>query len=261
MVIQIATLGTSENVVREGVKKYGAEKVIIVAGKPISKAIIPENEIKKGRELKNPVELANILKKDLESTLNIKVDVVEVNPFDFQQCLTKLIMILREIPREKDRIINLTGGTNVMSGAAVCAAWVEGVKAFYLREIGDGKESKEMGIPILKDKKITEKETLTLLHLLYNENKVEERIVNKVAKAIKVRPNTFSTHLAHLIDKGLVETVPYTKEIRHYKTVRSPEIRKDGKLKVLNLTRDGKFYADLAEWESKKPKLGHISGA
>ena len=123
MVIQIATLGLSESVVREGIRIYGAEKIIIVAGESINR-VIPENQLKKEKELKSPAELANKIKRDLAQVLNIQVDIEMVNPFDFQDCLTKLIRVLRRIPKNKDKILNLTGGTNIMSGEAVCAAWI-----------------------------------------------------------------------------------------------------------------------------------------
>jgi hypothetical protein len=249
MVIQIATLGLSESVVREGVRIYGAEKIIIVAGESINK-VIPENQVKKDKELKSPVELANKLKKDLALALNIEVNIEKVNPFDFQDCLIKLIQILRGIPKNKDKILNLTGGTNIMSGAAVCAAWIEGVKAFYLREKREAAEGEVViEIPNLKDKKITEKENEILLYLLERE-KDEERIASKVAAGVKVRPNTLTTHLTNLINKGLVETSPYTKtiQIKKYNTIKN-KVTENKKIKVLKLTDAGNFYANLAKWE------------
>lgn len=249
MVIQIATLGLTENVVKEGVKAYGAEKLFIIAGKSLDK-IIPGYQINKNKDAKNPEEIAINLKKNLVSALNIEVIIEHVNPFDFQECLTMIIQILRSIPEDKEKILNLTGGTNIMSGAAVCAAWIEGVRAFYLREkTSEDDRNYVIEIPNLKDKKITEKENELILYLLDHERD-EDRIANIVAAGINVKRNTLTTHITNLISKGLIETNPYKKTI--YATVKGTLTKKtieNNKSKVLKLTCAGNFYANLAKWE------------
>lgn len=56
---------------------------------------------------------------------------VEVNPFDMNDIIEKIVKVAEQ---EKDSLIyiNITGGTNLMAGAACSASFFIGAKAYYV---------------------------------------------------------------------------------------------------------------------------------
>ncbi|MGB9928998.1 MAG: DUF6293 family protein [Methanosarcina sp.] len=146
MSTMIATLGGSGDIIKLGVRLMeNANKVLIVAGKPLNE-IYPESEIKKGMEIINPVEKAVELKKLLEE-FGIKVETYEVNPFDFKECLITVIELIHAQPEGVEVVLNVTGGTKILSLAATNAASICHCKAFIIQEKESGDIKIELPMP------------------------------------------------------------------------------------------------------------------
>jgi CRISPR-associated protein Csa3 len=109
--------------------------------------------------------------KKLLEDFYIKVEIHEVNPFDFIECLNKTIELIQSEP-DKDKAVNVTGGTKTLSLAAHSAAWMCGCRAFIIMEKGTGVAIKEeFPIPAAGyPDKISKQMKRILEHLLRVEN-------------------------------------------------------------------------------------------
>ena len=128
----IATLGGSEDIVKLGVRLMeNVDKVLIVAGKPLYE-LYPESEIKEGTEIVNPPEKASELAKLLER-FGIKTETYKVDPFNFKECLITIIELIYAQSEGFEVVLNVTGGTKILSLAAMSAAGMCRRRAFVIR--------------------------------------------------------------------------------------------------------------------------------
>src|SRR5659263_206032 len=131
MSVLIATVGGTENVVKLGFRMMeNVEKVILVPGKPFEE-VMEKSEIKQGKIRADPIQKAYELKKSIED-FGAKVEIYEVNPLDFKECLLRIIELIQEQPVDTDIAVNVTGGTKLLSLAAMNAACMCYCKAFYV---------------------------------------------------------------------------------------------------------------------------------
>ncbi|AKB26321.1 hypothetical protein MSMTP_2852 [Methanosarcina sp. MTP4] len=137
MSVLIATVGGTESVVKLGFRMMeNVEKVILVPGKPFEQ-VMEKSEIKQGKTRSNPVRKAYELKKSIED-FGAEVEIHEVNPLNFKECLIRIIELIQEQPEGTDVAVNVTGGTKLLSLAAMNAACMCYCKAFYVQEKGSG---------------------------------------------------------------------------------------------------------------------------
>lgn len=244
MNVIIATLGNRDLPVRILVRSERADKLILIAGKPAKD--IPGMEVIEEKKEIDPIGIAENLKSDLERIMNLNVEIEAVNAFDFDDCLKAMIAILIRESKNR-RIIGVTGGTKLLSGAAMCACWIEGVEAFYVLE----KPEKIITLPVpgpgyFKELGKTKEE------ILINLLKEGKKATNKIAVSVKLNTNTVSTHLLQLGEWRMVKGEKgQTKQKGHGAAVREVI---DKRVTEWSLTPVGKFYAEKAEEELRAGK-------
>lgn len=146
MSVLIATVGGTESVVKLGFRMMeNVEKVILVPGKPFEQ-VMEKSEIKQGKIRSDPVQKAQELKKILKD-FGADVEIHEVNPLDFKECLLKIIELIQEQPEGTDIAVNVTGGTKLLSLAAMNAACMCYSKAFYVLEKDSGDTKVDLPSP------------------------------------------------------------------------------------------------------------------
>ncbi|AKB21958.1 DUF6293 family protein [Methanosarcina sp. WH1] len=146
MSVLIATVGGTESVVKLGFRMMeNVEKVILVPGKPFEQ-VMEKSEIKQGKLRANPVQKAQELKIILQD-FGADVEIHEVNPLDFKECLLKIIELIQEQPKGTDIAVNVTGGTKLLSLAAMNAACMCYSKAFYVQEKDSGDTKVDLPSP------------------------------------------------------------------------------------------------------------------
>lgn len=240
MKVLISTLGYRSEPVKALFTQKGANKLILVPGKPAWK-VLPEEEVTeevlKDKDKHNPIKVAERVKSDLEK-LGLKVEIAPVNAFDFDECLKTIIDILKK-ESGNEIIVGVGPGTFLISAAALCACWIIGVKAFYVQERRDKIEKiGEVPVPApgyFKD--LGEKKKRILLALSEGEKRItdiaEEANIggwekDKNGKEHR-RLNTASYHLKELEEWRLVESEMETEKDRREKKWRLTNF---GKIKL-----------------------------
>lgn len=146
MAVMIATLGGSGDIIKLGVRLMeSVDNVLIVAGKPLYE-LYPESEIKKEAEIINPPEKALELAKLLKE-FGIIVETYKVDPFNFKECLITIIELIYAQPAGIEVILNVTGGTKILSLAATSAAAMCRCSAFVIQEKENGSIKLELPLP------------------------------------------------------------------------------------------------------------------
>lgn len=248
MAIMIATLGGSGDIVKLGVRLMeNVDKVLLVAGKPLNE-IYPESEIKKGTEIVNPPEKASELENLLEG-FGIKTETFEVDPFNFKECLITIIELIHAQPGGVEVILNVTGGTKILSLAAMSAAGMCHCRAFVIQEKGNGSIKLELPMPDSGYfEKIRKQEKKVLSYLMQEEKKLKKPveqcddeklkplISKNIANHLGVTPQTTTPILKSLETSGLLSS-------RKGAIKRGEPAGGKRGVKIWTLTDEGKIYA------------------
>ena len=240
MKVIIATLGNRDAPVKTLLRSERADKLILIAGKPAKD--IPGMEVIEEKKEINPIEIAENIKSDYSSD-HLDVEIERVNAFDFDECLNSMIDVLRKESKNR-RIIGITGGTKLLSGAAICACWIEGVEGFYVLE----KPEEIITLPVPGPgyyKDLGKKERKILIALMDG-----KKATTVIAKSLDISTNVVSNHLHGLEEWRMVKS-----ERGKIK----PEGYEGGiyrRVKVWSLTPVGKFYARIIKEELGAGKSG-----
>ncbi len=192
MKVLIATVGGTEEPVIIAARKLGLDKAILIAGKPASE--IFDNPVK---DDVNPLSVSESIRKKLES-VGVKVDVVTVNPFDFEECCIKAIETMeKELPNEVNVIV--TGGTKIQAIATSYAAFVCGCRMFYVQETKDGSEIIEIPLRFSEMDELSKSKKQVLKVLEDGDD------ASKIAEKLRISKKTASQYLKELREYGLVE--------------------------------------------------------
>lgn len=248
MAVMIATLGGSGDIVKLGVRLMeNVDKVLLVAGKPLNK-LYPESEIKEGTEIVNPPEKALELEKLLEG-FGISVETCEVDPFNFKECLITIIELIYAQPDGVEVVLNVTGGTKILSLAAMSAAGMCRCKAFVIQEKGNGSIKLELPMPDSGYfEKIGKQGKKILSYLMQEEKKLNKPleqcddeklrpfISKNIANHLEVTPQTITPNLKTLEFSGLLSS-------RRGAIKRGEPAGGKCGVKIWTLTDEGKIYA------------------
>jgi len=242
MRVIISTLGGKDAPVRFLLRNNPADKLILVAGKPVKD--IPGMEPIPGKEEINPVEIAEKIKSDLDKAIGLEVEIQAVNAFDFMECFETMVNVIRGEARN-ERLVAVGPGTAILSGAAICACWIEGVEALYVQE----KPEKIVTLPIpslLRLKSIGKTKRKILIALLNGKKSGSE-----IATEVGIAKNTASQHLSSLEEWKLIKSKP-GREMKRYEGKKYEETYTNKRIKEWELTDVGKFHAMMARvdtWE------------
>lgn len=248
MAVMIATLGGSEDIVKLGVRLMeNVDTVLIVAGKPLNE-IYPESEIKKDTEIINPPEKAFELEKLLKG-FGISVITYSVNPFNFKECLITVIELIHSQPKGTEVVLNVTGGTKILSLAAMSAAGMCQCRAFVIQEKGSRSIKLELPMPDSGYfEKIGKQGKKILSYLMQEEKKLkipieecsDEKlkpfISKNIANYLGVTPQTITPNLKTLEFSGLLSS-------RKGAIKRGDPAGGKCGVKIWRLTDEGKIYA------------------
>lgn len=202
MKVLVATVGGSEGPVIAAARKLGLDKAVLITGKPAYEVF--HEPIKDDVD---PIKVSEKIKEKLGS-LGVEVEMLTVNPFDFEETCIKTMEI---IERERSNNVNVivSGGTKVQALAASYAAFVCGCRMFYVQETKNGSELVE--IPL----------TFSEVDELPNSRRAVLKVFEdgddalKIAEKLGISKKTASQYLKELREYGLVECIG--KRVRRYK--------------------------------------------
>jgi len=143
--------------------------------------------------------------------VGVKVDVVTVNPFDFEECCIRAIEVMeKELPKgENDVNVIVTGGTKIQAIATSYAAFVCGCRMFYVREGENGSEIVEIPLRFSDLDEIPDSRRSVLKVLEDGDD------AGKIAEKLGISKKTASQYLKELKEYGLLECM--SGRIKKYK--------------------------------------------
>lgn len=212
MKVIVATVGGSEEPIVIASRKLGLDKTVLIAGKPASEVF--DEPVK---DDVNPLEVSREIKNKLEN-LGAIVEMVPVNPFDFEECCIKALEAIEvERGNGNDVSVVITGGTKVQVLAASYAAFICGCRMYYVQQLkGD---SRVVEIPLtfsgLDDLSRAKKDVIKHLR--------DGDTAESIAGRLGISRKTASQYLKELREYGLVEC------------------RNDGRVRKYSLTFSGKI--------------------
>ena len=242
---QIATVGDTQVVVKEGLRKEPPEKIFILhtenelSKKEFSEAI-KKAKTKEKEELKRKQyeDNAEKLKKEIIDEFEIRVELVRVGKYDTYAVIREIQKIISKEKKKNPKLqgqnfaINITGGTKAMVAGAVCSAYLAQTKMYYVlqyHEAQGGELVIELPVPPrVKSRNTisgnTEKTTSIILQKIWDLNppvgrlklleklKEEGMPTEKISKTGKkktviksITPQILNFHLNKLEDKKIIE--------------------------------------------------------
>ena len=152
-------------------------------------------------------ELAKELK---EFGYNVEIDLIDA--FDLRDVVDTIVSVARENPDE-EIYVNITGGTNLMAGAATASAFFIGATPYYVLEPQTGEESvdelvKKLPSPTQPLTFEIEGLQLDVLQTLgeWDEDGRRGVILREIGEELGESSQKISYHVSQLQEKGLVET-------------------------------------------------------
>ncbi len=194
--IHIALVGRDTDNIINGVQKRGGDELY-----PITSEKFLEESVPKIKEKLTAVRVHT----------EINGRSLVVNPFQ-EDSFVRIVGLIIEIVQARqdedaDILINITGGTNLMSGAAVTAAMLTGTGAYYVSKHPDEKqfESNVVDLPLIMDsvKLLKNERRKRILKELENGT---ERTNDDLANTMKVNKKSISKLIQILEEKGLVKS-------------------------------------------------------
>jgi DNA-binding transcriptional ArsR family regulator len=169
---------------------------------------------------------------DLAEELEVfgyEVNVHEISAFELRSVVDTIVTIAKEHLGE-DLYVNITGGTNLMAGAATSSAFFIGASPYYVLEPQEDEPIEELIIslpaprqPLTFDLSDSQREVLDQLGE-WDANRKDGVIGREIGETLGESAQNVSYHIGKLEEKGLVETYP------------------EGRRKEITLTDVGRLY-------------------
>lgn len=222
MSTHIALIGTTENPVLKGYQYYGGIRRLYLLHSP------DDGKFKfRGLALR--------VKKKLEGTGFDGVVLKQIDAFDMNDIISTIIGI---VDHEKPPyFVNITGGTNLMAGAATAASFFVGAKAYYVLGERGGKmedsEVIELPMPNVPYYRTIDKSQLRVLEALSRLNGVAPN--SRLRDSLGISPQVLSYHIKELTKKGLVHV------LRGQVPTATGEMKADSRAITIGLTSAGRL--------------------
>jgi hypothetical protein len=233
--VHIALIGKTKEPVLRGFQHYGMDKLYL----------LHSQDTKEFRFKQTAEEVRRILADAGFS----KVILVEINPFDMHDIINSVIHIV-EKEKQGSIYINITGGTNLMAGAACSASFFVGAKAYYVLDqsklpAGSTLEDQILELPIPK---IPYARTLegTQMKIMRKILQYGGKVSNTTLRNdLRMSPQRMSYNIKELQTKGLVTANRGLEEekLRHGRFMK----RIDARRLAISLTSAGKLVASWTE--------------
>jgi len=191
MATHIALIGKTKEPILKGFQHYGS----------ISKLYLLHSPNDEEFKFKDTAE---DVKQRLRAIGFNNVELREINPFDMHSVINAIVST---VERERPPIyINITGGTNLMAGAACAAAFFVGAKAYYVlgRKGANLAESEvlELPVPNIPIYRVLQKTQLAILKEL---NALGGSTTNATLRSkLNLSPQELSYHIRELERKALI---------------------------------------------------------
>ncbi len=160
------------------------------------------------RFLETSYELAEEL-----DVFGYEVNVHEISAFELRSVVDTIVSIAKQHQGE-DLYINITGGTNLMAGAATSSAFFIGARPYYVLEPQEDESIDELVVslpaprqPLTFDLSEPQREVLEQLGE-WDVNGREGVIGREIGEILGESAQNISYHVGQLEEKGLVETHP-----------------------------------------------------
>lgn len=209
--IHIAIVGEDKNNVIKGVGLIGAKELY-----PIISEKYAENGFD---ELKDMLPFCKVHRSIADTPLVI-------DPFRenaYQELVGLVLKISDNIKKEDDIYINITGGTNLMSAAAMSGALLARATAYYVLE----RENEVILLPwhSYDVSKLKEKDRDVIQYLFKNNGASDRQICNALKEKMKDKPKKNYTlrkirySLKKLQNEGYIKQIPEGRENRNELTI------------------------------------------
>jgi CRISPR locus-related DNA-binding protein len=235
MNVHIALIGRTIEPVLKGFQYYGMDKLYLLHSKDSEEFSYKGNAIEVRRRLS-----------DVGFT---QVFLTEIKPFDMANIIESIIEII-EKEKQASIYVNITGGTNLMAGAASAAAFFAGVNAYYV--LDENKLPKnsslsdqvlELPTPKVPYSRSLQKTQMRILTTLIQHNGTSSN--RQLYYELKISPQKLSYNIKELETKGFVLT---RRGLEETKMHRGRQIKKiDRRILIVSLTNAGKL---VASWTS-----------
>lgn len=173
--IQIATLGDAQVVVKEGLRKKPPEKLYILHTENERTAAKFDEDLKKAKldEEKNRIRTqqyhtnAEKLRTEILDEFSVKVELRKVGKYDTYDVIREIQEIIRKEKKKypklqgNDFAINITGGTKAMVAGAACSAYLAQTKMYYVLQYHEAKKGGELVIELPVPSRIKRMNTLS----------------------------------------------------------------------------------------------------
>jgi DNA-binding transcriptional ArsR family regulator len=228
MSTHIALIGRTPDPVLKGYQHYGGVKRLYLLHSPNSEEF-------KFRDL------ALEVKKKMEAVGFNGVVLKQVNAFDMNDIVNSIIDIVDH--EEPPYFVNITGGTNLMAGAASAASFFIGAKAYYVigKRGSDASEAQviELPVPNIPYYRILDRTQLRVLKTVVD---LGGKVHNaRLRDALDISPQSLSYHVKGLAEKGLVNIV------RGEGAISRAATRADRRTILIEITNAGKL---VSSWSS-----------
>ncbi len=173
--IQIATVGDAQVVVKEGLRKVPSEKIYILHTENERSESKFNQDLKKAKskDEKNRIQTlqyqtnAEKLKVEILNEFDIKVELQKVGKYDTYAVIREIQEIIRKEKKENKKLqgenfaINITGGTKAMVAGSVCSAYLAQTRMYYVLQYHEAKKGGDLVIELPVPSRIKRMNTLS----------------------------------------------------------------------------------------------------
>jgi CRISPR locus-related DNA-binding protein len=237
MNVHIALIGRTMEPALKGYQYYGMDKLFLLHTQDTE-----EFPFKK---------TAEEVKRRLADVGFSNVFLVEINPFDMNNIIEAIVRIA-ENEKQASIYINITGGTNLMAGAACSATFFIGAKAYYVLDEnrlpkGSTLEDQilELPTPKVPYARNLQKTQLKILSKLVQYNGTASN--RQLHYELKTSPQKLSYNIRELETKGFVTTKRGWEVQKMYRG--KPFIKVDRRILAVSITNAGRL---VTSWTSTR---------
>ncbi len=172
--IQIATVGDAQIVVKEGLRKVPPKKLFILHTKnektknEFNELIknIKSKKQKDSLKTKQYEDNAEKLRKEIIKEFDIPVELIKVGKYETYAVIREIQNIISNEKKKNKKLqgqdvaINITGGTKAMVAGAVCSAYLAQTKMYYVLEYHEA-QGKELVIELPVPPRVKSRNTIS----------------------------------------------------------------------------------------------------
>jgi CRISPR locus-related DNA-binding protein len=235
MNVHIALIGKTMEPILKGFQYYGIDKLCLLHSQDTKEFPFRKTAEEVKRRLAD-VGFGNVF-------------LIEINPFDMNNIIKSIIRIV-ENEKQSSIYVNITGGTNLMAGAACSASFFVGAKAYYvLDESKLPKNSSledqilELPTPKIPYARTLQKTQMKILTKLMQHNGTASN--RQLRHELKISPQKLSYNIRELETKGFVTTKRGWEKQKMHRG--RPTIDVDRRILALSITNAGRLVASWTE--------------